>query len=489
VAASAAVGVGPDRDASGPAVAMLFHRLLAAIFLVAWASLGAQVEVLIGSRGLLPAAPYLVAARQHGLGFATLPTVFWIDASDTALRAGIWVGAALAVMALLGIWPRRCLALMTGLYLSYVTIGRTFLSFQWDNLLLECGTLAVFLPTDRPARWIHVLFRLLLFKLYWESGIAKWESYLGDWQSGEAMRFYYETAPLPAWPAWYAHHLPLWWHHLESWAVLVVELVVPCFAFGPRALKLCCAALLTGFQIGNALTANYGFFVYLALALHVFLLADRDVAFVIRRLPGTGRRRAARTRPRLLGALRRLGAAAVIGAFALISTVDALDAFTAMPAGWRRAVAPLARISAPLRLINTYHLFGHITEERIEPEVQVESHGVWQPLDFHHKPGALDRAPDFVAPHQPRVDFQLWFYGLSFEHGTPEYVIALLDRICRDPDAVQPLFRTAIPTERDAVRIVFWRYRFTPPGANDRWWTRDPVATSSSWPCTHPPGA
>src|SRR5262249_30193581 len=154
-----------------PRVARLFHRLLAAIFLIAWWSLGTQVAVLIGSRGLLPAAQFLAAARLRGMGLFELPTVFWFSDSDAALHAGVWIGAALSAMALLGVRPRLCTGLATLLYLSYATVARTFFSFQWDNLLLECGLLAVLLPRDRPARWIHVLFRLLLFKLYWESGL------------------------------------------------------------------------------------------------------------------------------------------------------------------------------------------------------------------------------------------------------------------------------------------------------------------------------
>src|SRR5207244_2713248 len=83
----------------------------------------------------------------------------------------------------------------------------TFLSFQWDNLLLECGALASLLPGDRsdpPARVVHVLFRLLLWKLYFESGIAKWQSHLGDWIDGSAMLHYYETAPLPTLLGWFS---------------------------------------------------------------------------------------------------------------------------------------------------------------------------------------------------------------------------------------------------------------------------------------------
>ena len=162
-------------------MAWLFHRLLALIFLIAWLSLAVQVQVLIGSRVLLPLTPLLEAASTLG-GYTVwqLPTVFWLDTSDTVMTVGVWIGVALALATLAGNVPRVCFALSTGLYLSYATVCRTFLGFQWDNLLLECGFLAVFLPTDRPARWVHILFRLVLFKLYWESGIAKWQSYLGD---------------------------------------------------------------------------------------------------------------------------------------------------------------------------------------------------------------------------------------------------------------------------------------------------------------------
>ena len=78
-------------------------------------------------------------------------------------------------------------ALSTALYLSYALACRVFLSFQWDNLLLECGLLAAFLPADRAAPVVHFVFRALLFKLYFESGIAKWQSPLRDWHDGSAM--------------------------------------------------------------------------------------------------------------------------------------------------------------------------------------------------------------------------------------------------------------------------------------------------------------
>src|SRR6185369_12204880 len=107
---------------------------------------------------------------------------------------------------------------------------------------------------SRWARWPVLLFLAVLWKIYAESGVAKWQSPLGDWLDGSAMTFYYETAPLPARFAWYAHQLPEGWHHLESWATLAIELVVPFAAFGPRRFRLVAFAVLTGFQLINLAT-------------------------------------------------------------------------------------------------------------------------------------------------------------------------------------------------------------------------------------------
>src|SRR4029079_8238921 len=165
---------------SGPEVATLFAQGLAVVSLIAGVSLGVQVRGVIGSRGLLPVADFIEAARaQLGVSLADLPTLAWWFHSDAALTLGVGLGIALSLAAFFGLARRTCFALSTVLYLSYVTVTRDFLSFQWDNLLIECGFLAVFLPTfrtDAPAPVAHFVFRLVLFKLYFESGIAKWGS-------------------------------------------------------------------------------------------------------------------------------------------------------------------------------------------------------------------------------------------------------------------------------------------------------------------------
>ena len=501
---------------SGASVGALASRLLALMALAAWVSLGSQVRLLLGSRGLLPVGELMDAVRADGrAGLFDLPTLFWRFHSDGVLVGGTVVGAALAVAALFGWRPRLCFALSTALYLSYATVGREFLSFQWDNLLLECGLLAAFLPTDRPAPLVHLLFRLVLFKLYFESGVAKWQSELGDWQDGSAMTYYYETAPLPTWLAFTAHHLPVWWHHLESRATLVLELVVPFLIFGPRRGRLAAAFAFAFFQICNAATANYGFFCYLAAALNVFLLDDVDVdragARAAKYVPSRIRRGVARllsfrrpaspltdetprsTPARTVTWIGRAGAAL----FVLVSLTDALYAFTE-PGRLLSVAAPLFELNRRFRLVNSYHLFASITRERIEPELQTlaaddgaepldsADDARWTPHFLWHKPGDPRRAPDFVAPHQPRVDFQLWFYGLAFRRREPTYVSTLVERMCEDPAAVQPLFREPLPPRPAAVRIVYWRYVFASRAerrATGAWWSRARVAMSHAVDC------
>src|SRR5262249_7089128 len=219
------------------------------IFLVAWGSLALQVKVLIGARGLLPIGEYLDRVRPSFLDF---PSIFlWLEPSDGVLVGFAVAGAVLGAAGAVTRFGRPLLAIQLPLYLSYVVASRSFLGFQWDNLLLECALLGLFLPSNRPARLAHLAFRLLLFKLYFESGIAKWKSHLGDWQAGGAMTSYSEPAPLPTSLAATAHHLPVWWHHVESRGVLVLELLLPFAIFGPRKLRLFALVVFSGFQLAN----------------------------------------------------------------------------------------------------------------------------------------------------------------------------------------------------------------------------------------------
>ncbi|TMA88654.1 MAG: DUF393 domain-containing protein [Deltaproteobacteria bacterium] len=460
----------------------LFLRLLGVIFLVAFLSLLAQATLLFGRQGLLPAAEYL--ARMHG--FLAAPTLFWIDASDHALRVAAVGGAVLSCGLVFNVAPRIALAACWLVYLSFVTIGQDFLSFQWDNLLLESAFFALFVtpggfhPRNAPAPHPLAVFLMLwlLFRLHVESGAAKW--LLGDptWRDLTAMATYYETAPLSTWVGWYAHQMPLWAHKLCSLYVYVVELGLPFLVYGPALVRGGVFVAMLGMQVSILLTGNYAFFNYLTIALSLFLLDDgqlgRLAAFIGWRLGTPRRRTRVPTRTALLaGAVTILVPLSVIQFLPLVPPLRDLN----------RKLAPVRQVLNTYRSVNAYHLFAQMTLVRREVVLEGSADGVaWLPYEFRYKPGDPERPPAFVAPHQPRVDFQLWFLLLG---GPPRerYFQNLLARCLTAPAVVAPLFsRDPFPTDPpQELRLAFYRYRFTDGAARRRegtWWVRELLGRS-----------
>src|SRR5205085_1660720 len=138
-----------------------------------------------------------------------LPTLFWLNAGDSVLVWACRAGAACAVLAGIGFFPALFFFACWALYLSLVCVGGDFLSFQWDVLLLETGFLTLFLsPLDLrpnmgqeapPAPIALWLFRWLLFRLMFMSGLVKLLSGDPVWRNLTALRYHYETQPLPTW--------------------------------------------------------------------------------------------------------------------------------------------------------------------------------------------------------------------------------------------------------------------------------------------------
>src|ERR1700733_12336 len=85
-------------------VEWLFLRLLAVIYVIAFASLGVQITGLIGSRGILPLGGYLAAVSKAlgARGYWSMPTILWLAHGDWFLKAACVAGVALAIVLLLG---------------------------------------------------------------------------------------------------------------------------------------------------------------------------------------------------------------------------------------------------------------------------------------------------------------------------------------------------------------------------------------------------
>ncbi|GIW45453.1 MAG: membrane protein [Candidatus Binatia bacterium] len=461
------------------AVRRVFLGGLAAVYLAAFVSLAAQLHWLVGSQGLLPAEPWLAGIRGQ-VRFWQVPTVFWLHGSDRTLHLAAAAGAAASLALLWGVFPKALLLFVWAIYLSFVSVGRTFFAFQWDNLLLETTVLAAFVaPWSRqgfgeppPAAGVFLL-QWLLVRLHVESGLAKILSGDPSWRDLTALATYYETAPLPTPLAWFAHQLPLFFHKAAAVVTLVAEIMVPWGIWGPRWLRRAAVSALALLQLLILATANYGFFNYLTLLLCLWGLDDQDLFSLAR--PWA----LSRTAPHPVSRHENRWGDRLFWVFAILWVPFSVVPFFGFLPATRQSLVEFREAVAPWRVVNAYHLFASMTYDRYEAVIEGSDDARdWHEYEFRYKPGDVFRAPPWVAPHQPRVDFQMWFLLLRGRAPRDPYFHTLLFRLLTDPTRVAPLFARNPFGQRPPrwLRVVVYRYRFTDWSRgweSHAWWERE----------------
>lgn len=463
-------------------VSAWFIRLLGCIYLIAFVSIASQIDALAGSEGILPFAAKLAAIQQpHFSDYLHLPTLFWLDSSDTALQGAAWSGCAVALLIILGRWQRTALVVAYALYLSIYHACLPFTNFQWDGLLLECGFLAIFL-TPR-SRVLILLFRWLLFRLRFMSGLSKLT--LGDpsWSGLTALNYYFEVQPLPTPLAWYAHQLPEWLLKVGTAGTLFVELVVPFMMFLPRRWRFIAAWLTIFWQLLIILTSNHNWINLLTIALCLFLFDDRAVDRVT----------PAWLKTRLLNQpvpTRPAPAATHVATFTLAAFVLLVSA------GHFRELVKLQSLSGPLgkvvryaetyRVVSSYHVFPTMKTERFELELLGSVDGrEWRPYRFKYKPDDPAQRPRVVLPFQPRLDWQMWFVTLGPPH-LPWFYEFLQALLKNSAPVTALLENNPFPDQPPRfIRVDAYRYRFTDwkqRASTGDWWQREPLGPFSPLP-------
>ena len=479
----------------------IFLRALGLIYFSAFYSLIFQIKGLIGPNGILPATDYLPAVRAavHGARFWYVPSLFWLGSSDHALMLVCWIGLIASLLVVVNIWPRLMLAICFVCFLAFVSAAQDFSSYQSDGMLLEAGFISLFFapPGIRPglgrarppSRASLFLLMWEWFRIYFESGVVKIISGDQSWRHLTAMDDYYQNGPLPSWIGWYVQHLPHGFHAATVIFTFVAELGLAWLMFLPRRFRIVAFCILTPFQIGIILTANYAFLNYIVLSLGFLLLDDRVIEWII---------------PAHIRAL--------VDERPEAASVSAVNAVADWRAHWTRAIAPFRiliaaiclglvfyitaaelllifvrdlplpeypiRVMEPFRIANQYGLFAVMTHARYEIEFQGSRDGkTWTAYPFRYKPQDVRKAPGIYAPYQPRFDWNLWFASLG-RWQDYRFVVWIEERVLESsPDVLQLFadnpFDGTPPTQ---VRAVIYQYWFTDMKTKrdtGNWWRRE----------------
>ncbi len=495
-----------------------FLRALGLTYLIAFASLWVQMDGLVGSNGVSPLNQFLPAVYERfgPTAYSLLFTLCWVDSSNGFLHFLSGGGVVLSLLLILGIAPALSLVVLFVFYLSLTIAGQTFLSFQWDILLLETGFLSIFLAPwrlwprrssveaavsaasnfppagDTPAATVATtqsrqqeppvsraglfLLKFLLFKLMLMSGVVKLTSGDDCWWNLTALDYHYWSQPLPTVFGWWADKSPEWFKHFSVAFCLVVEIIAPFFIWAPRRPRLIAAGLMIFLQIAIALTGNYCFFNLLTIAL-CLLLIDNSV---VRAPQSREALRHTRRAPRGRALPDQLRSYATIAVIILTLPINVWLIFTAFrpDADWPRPLVAIYGRLQSFRIVNGYGLFRVMTKDRDEIVIEGSADGIdWLPYEFKWKPGDVMRAPGWCAPHQPRLDWQMWFAALGSYRENPWFGRLIVRLLQGSRDVNQLLAKNPFPHDPPRyLRAMFYRYRFTTlreRRETGAWWKRE----------------
>jgi hypothetical protein len=488
----------------------LFLRALGLIYFSAFYSLIFQIRGLMGPDGILPAGQYLdaIARGLGGLRFWFAPTLLWFSSGPHMLMALCWVGTAASLLVTVNVWPRGMLMVCFVCFLSFVSAAGDFSGYQSDGMLLEAGFIALFFaPGGLLPGWgkMHLpvrasLFLLLWewFRIYFESGVVKLASGDPQWRHLTAMDEYYQNGPLPTWIGWYVQHLPHWFQAGTVVATFALELVLVWMLFLPRRWRIVCFFIVTPWQIGVILTANYTFLNYLVLVFGFLLLDDRFLSrFVPARwrpvidenpssnedadsnailhinpslyesneAPDVNAKADTPISAQRSGLRRHLHAVSFAVTTVMLAWIFYATTLPLLQMFWRDFPLPEGPVAAlePFRIANRYGLFAVMTPHRYEIEFQGSEDGhTWVAYPFRYKPQDVSKAPGIYAPYQPRFDWNLWFASLGSWSQYPIVPRTEVLLLQNDPDVLALFAGNPFPGKPPRmVRAVLWQYWFS----------------------------
>jgi lipase maturation factor 1 len=446
--------------------AALLPRLLGFIYFFAIGAFLFQIRGLLGKNGILPVHTYLNYFRNQypRKRFFYIPSLFWLNASDKALMSLTILGTLISIALMLGFYPAVSLGLLFLLYLSIVSVGQDFLSFGWESFLLEITFYTFWISlTATPNLMMWICLNFLLFRFHIQAGAVKLQSLDPAWRDLTALKFHYQSQPLPNTLAWYADKLPLRWQKASTFLMFAFELVFPFGLFLTDDIRAIVGIALIGFQYFIWLTGNFSYLNHLTASFSIIAFSNKFLSPFLQTPPSIPANYLVNFLVSFIGII-----------FIILQLLRFWHHFQPH----RRFIANWLSWFSTLHLVNRYGLFAIMTKVRYEIIIEGSEDGkIWKEYLCWYKPSEVTRRPRRVSPYQPRLDWQMWFLPFDdFEaenwfhqflyhllKGTPE--VLKLMRFNPFPDT-PPLY----------IRAVMYDYKFSTKKEKKEhgcWWHRD----------------
>jgi hypothetical protein len=291
-----------------------------------------------------------------------------------------------------------------------------------------------------------------------------------NWWNLSALSYHFFTQPLPTPLAWYAAHFSPSVLKVATAGLFVVELVLPFLIFCPRRLRFCAAFGILLLQSCILLTGNYNWFNLQTMLLCLLLFDDAALQKV---LP----QRLVRVLSRRVHLRPTKAVSVTVAAWGLVLVFSSLVQMDERIGGSPPPAArALDQLIEPLRMVSSYGLFAVMTTERNEIIIEGSDDGTeWREYQFRYKPGDVARRPPWNIPHQPRLDWQMWFAALDDPRRVnwfPRFLEKLLEN---EPTVTALLEKNPFPDKPPQyLRAQFYDYTYSSGEELGKglWWRR-----------------
>lgn len=344
---------------------------------------------------------------------------------------------------------------------------------------MEIGFLSIFIcpwhlqkkSIEAPSTFVVWLFRILAFKLEFSSGVVKLASGDPSWRDLSALSFHYETQPLPTLGGWFFHQLPNIFHEVSTALILVSQLICPFLIFFTRKFRIAYFFIMIATQSLIAFSGNYGYFNLLTIVLAIFLLYDDFIKKIFLFFKIT----LSSPSPSSISISKHLFLYTIGSILITLNFINIFGLFLKieLPNSINSGINQLQSF----HLNNRYGLFAVMTKKR--PEIIIEGSNdleVWSEYKFKWKAGELNQPPLFVAPHQPRLDWQMWFAALGNFNSNPWFINFLGKIFIGSEDVLKLLAYNPFPNSPPRyIRAWVYDYRFSSfdeKGKTGSWWRR-----------------